>query len=358
MKILFYIPAMIGGGAERVTAILCNEFVKLGHTVLVATNPAKGSYPLEEEVEILNIYGGRYKKLPWGLRQLYVWWTARKFVRKEKPDVAVAVMPPFYLLARMATWGTGVPFVASDHTSFLPNDLMRFNFIRHHLYGFADVLTILTQMDYRLLGNKYPNKVVMYNPLTFDVLGEKRRRKKAITAIGRLDVWQVKGFDLLIEVWALIASKHPGWILQIAGTGSDESLERLKKMVIDKCVSDSVHFLGFISDVQRVLQESSIFVLSSRIEGFPMSLMEAMSQGCACVSFNIRGVVSEIISNGKDGIIIPDGDIQSMASSLDNLMDNETLRNELSSKALISIKRFEASSVAKQWISLFDKLRK
>lgn len=357
MKILFFIPAMIGGGAERVTAVLCNEFVKQGHDVIVATNPTKGSYPMDNRVRFLSVYNEK-KRLLGGLRQLFVLLRARHIVKTERPNIVVGVMPPFYLLARFATWGTGIPLVASDHTSFLPNKLMRFNFVRHHLYGFADALAILTEKDYQLLGKKYPRKVVMYNPLTFDVLSHVGERKKVITAMGRLDVWRIKGFDMLIDAWVMIASKYPDWVLQIAGTGSDESMDTLKQMVENKGVTHSVSFLGFVNNVQGLLQESSIFVLSSRIEGFPMSLLEAMSQGCACVAFSIQGVVNEIITSEYDGVIVPDGDINALSNAMDSLLSNEDFRIRVAGNALQSIKRFEAKNIARQWEKLFDKVCK
>lgn len=358
MKLLFFIPSMIGGGAERVTSILCNEFIKRGHSVSVATDVSKGHYPLDSAVCLLSIYGSKYKFLPFGIRQLYVLSRARKIIKRNEPDVVIAVMPAFYILARLATLWIRVPLIASDHTSFSPNKLMHFNFIRHHLYGFADVLTILTQYDYRLLGRKYPNKVVMYNPLTFDTLKKVGYRKKVVTAMGRLDVWEVKGFDLLMNAWAKIADKHPDWKLQIAGTGKEESMHLLRQMVAKKRIEKSVCFLGFVQNVQSLLEESSIFVLSSRIEGFPMSLLEAMSQGCACISFSLGGIIEEIITSGKDGIIVEDGNIQKFASNLDFLMGNYEFRTSLGENALNSVKRFSMENIMNKWIVLLESLVK
>lgn len=356
MKILFFIPTLIGGGAERVTAVLCSEFVRRGHDVVIATNPNKGCYPIDNSVKILSVYDG--KKRIFGIRQLTVLFSARKIIKTENPDIVIGVMPPFYVLARLAIWGMDVPLIASDHTSFLPNKLMRFNFIRHHLYGFADALAVLTEKDYQLLGKKYPKKVVIHNPLTFDVLSHVGERKKMITAMGRLDVWYVKGFDMLIDAWSMIASKHPDWILQIAGTGSDESMNILKQMVKNKGITHSFMFLGFVNNVQRLLQETSVFVLSSRIEGFPMSLLEAMSQGSACVAFSIQGVVNEIITSGEDGVVVPDDDIKALSNAMDVLLSDDDFRFRMASGALKSIKRFEAKNIAGQWEKLFEKVCK
>ena len=99
MKILFYIPVLIGGGAERVTVLLCNEFVKCGHDVAVATNPSKGSYPIDERVRLFSLYSEKYKHLPGGMRQLSVIRNARRIIKVEKPNVVIGVMPPFYLEA-------------------------------------------------------------------------------------------------------------------------------------------------------------------------------------------------------------------------------------------------------------------
>lgn len=356
MNILVFIPSMIGGGAERVTSILCNEFVKRGHTVSVATDLSKGHYPLNRKVHLLSVYGPKYKSMPFGIRQLYVLHKAKALVKSKKPQIVIAVMPAFYLLARLATFGTKIPLIASDHTSFLPNKLMRFNFIRQHLYGFANALTILTQYDYQLLGRKYPNKIVIYNPLTFNITDRIGIRPKVITAIGRLDVWEVKGFDLLLKIWTLVTQKHPDWILQIAGTGNENSIQFLNKIIRDKGIENSVHLLGFVDNIENVLKETSIFVLTSRIEGFPMSLIEAMSQGCACISFAIKGIIREIITTDIDGIIIPDGNVQSFVHSLDLLIEDEEFRYKLANNALISVKRFSPDNIADDWENLFNKL--
>ena len=233
---------------------------------------------------------------------------------------------------------------------------MRFNFIRQHLYGFANALTILTQYDYQLLGRKYPNKIVMYNPLAFNIAHRIGIRPKVITAIGRLDVWEVKGFDLLLEIWASVVHKHPDWALQIAGTGNESSIQFLKRISRDKGIENSVHFLGFVDNIENVLKETSIFVLTSRIEGFPMSLIEAMSQGCACISFAIKGIIREIITTEIDGIIVPDGNIQSFAYSLDLLIKDDEFRYKLANNALLSVKRFSPDNIVENWEKLFNKL--
>ena len=162
----------------------------------------------------------------------------------------------------------------------------------------------------------------MPNPLTFtpivvaedgemiNDLGTVIEKEKIILAAGRLNDWKCKGWDLLIKAWALINGQETmgngqindqslalsGWRLQIAGTGSEQDFSFLKQLCKENDVEDSVEFLGYRTDMKELYQKASIFCLSSRSEGLPMVLIEAMSQGCAPVACENLGRTKEIIT--------------------------------------------------------------
>jgi glycosyltransferase involved in cell wall biosynthesis len=171
-----------------------------------------------------------------------------------------------------------------------------------------------------------------------------------------LDVWYIKGFDTILDCWQRLASKYPDWVLEIAGDGTEASVDFLKKAIIQRNLTDKVKLLGQIDNMQETLSTTSIFALPSRVEGFPMVLMEAMSQGCACVAYEVGGATYEMINNEEDGLIIPDADIDSFEKGLSRLIENAELREKLSKNALVSIQRFSPSSFMKSWEKLIEKV--
>jgi glycosyltransferase involved in cell wall biosynthesis len=135
-------------------------------------------------------------------------------------------------------------------------------------------------------------------------------------------------------------------------------LDFLKEVAELENVKDSVDFLGFRKDIKEIMSRSSIFALPSRDEGFPCVLLEAMSQGCAPVAFEIRGNIKEIITDGYDGFLIPDGNLKMFAEKLDELIDKEDLRKKFRENARISLKRFEPEKIVDQWVEMFQEVIK
>lgn len=135
-----------------------------------------------------------------------------------KPDLILAVQANGFIRAFIANRGMGIPIIAIDHTSFARKMDFINTLTRHYLYRYADGLSILTKRDEKLLGDKYPKKRVIYNPLTYPLLKEFPKREKTILCVGRFDIWQIKGFDLIVEIWEELAAKYPDWKLVFAGT--------------------------------------------------------------------------------------------------------------------------------------------
>ena len=117
-------------------------------------------------------------------------------------------------------------------------------------------------------------------------------------------------------------------------------------------LENQVDFLGWTNEIDAVLQTQSIYVLSSRREGFPCSLIEAMSQGCACVAYDCKTGPNEIITDGKSGLLARDGDVDDLAEKLRLLIEDEKLRQKLSENAVEEVKRFDKELIMKQWDEL------
>jgi glycosyltransferase involved in cell wall biosynthesis len=143
----------------------------------------------------------------------------------------------------------------------------------------------------------------MPNPLVIKPVKEIPEKKHVILAAGRVDNWHVKGFDVLIRAWARVVScseflvSSGGWKLVIAGVWRNPETRTYLDGIAEDCgVKNKIEYTGFVSDMKKIYSESSIFVLSSRYEGFGLVLIEAMSQGCACIACDYKGRQREIIS--------------------------------------------------------------
>lgn len=351
--ILIAIDQLELGGAGRVCSLLANGLVDRGYDVAVCTaiQHHAVNYQLSEKITIKewydpepvkhNVFGKIYNMFN---RFKYY----RRALKEVRPDVVIAFTHNMFFYVKMWSIGYGMPILASDHTS-MGRDLGKFtNFIRHHYYAKADAVTILTEKDAKLLGNKLPNKKVLYNPNTFDILRQETPRQKTILCVGRKDYWKVKGFDIMLNIWSRIESRHKDWRLSIVGPGKDGE-EYLWEMSRSLGIEDRVTFVGNVLDMESLYQSVEIFALSSRVEGFPVVLLEAMSQGCACISFSMQGAIAEIIKQGEDGDIVEDGNIDAFADKLEELMNDADKRKRYSVVARQNIARFSRESFVDKW---------
>lgn len=360
MKILFLNNQFERGGAARVAAILCNGLYHKDHEILLVTDWSNfnHTYPIEptipiKEISIISTNNSKFAKIK---KWLICSKNIRKYIKEFHPDIIISTESIMFLCGWIAKLGYNIPIFAADHTSFNRKINPVIDFIRYKLYAKADGLSILTKRDEKLLGKKYPQKKVIYNPLSFPVLQKKTIRRKNILCAGRLEVWNVKGFDIILKIWSDIQHKYPDWTLEIAGDSNDKiSKDYLVKLIKELNLTNRVRLLGQINNMKKLYSETSIFALSSRIEGFPMVLMEAMSQGCACVAFSISGASEEMMSLDS-GIIVEDGDINSFKIGLENLLENENIRSIYSNNSLKDVSKFSVDRFIDSWENYIKKI--
>lgn len=361
IKILIVVDQLEVGGAGRVCSILANGLAERNYQVCVCTAVKYHSiqYPLLENVEIKEWYDPepiRHNIFGKALNMYNRFKYYRRALNEYKPNIIIAFT--HFMYAYVKCWGYGyhIPIIASDHTS-MGRDLGSIaNYIRHKYYAKADAVTILTNKDYNLIGDSLPNRIVVYNPLTFDVNLKNHDRCNTILCVGRLDYWLVKGFDIMIEMWAEIANRHPEWRLELVGPGSAESIVRLQDLAEKFEVKDQVVFRGNQTDMLSVYQNASIFALPSRVEGFPMVLLEAMSQGCACLSFSMQGAIAEIINDGVDGEIVRDDDKHNFIRKMEALIVDSEKRERLSNAARTNVSRFSKDKFIDKWEYIIHKV--
>jgi glycosyltransferase involved in cell wall biosynthesis len=161
-----------------------------------------------------------------------------------------------------------------------------------------------------------------------------------------------KGFDLLIRAFAQVAASHPDWSLQILGEG--EHRPALEALVHAFQLGDRVRLPGWVDQPESLLQQAALFVLSSRYEGFPNALLEAMASGLTCISFDCDSGPVEIIRHEVDGLLVPAEDTDALARALERLMADEALRVRLALEATTVVARFGYDGVLEQWDRLVD----
>lgn len=225
---------------------------------------------------------------------------------------------------------------------------------RHHRVKrfFADVdrLLLLTGEDAdRWARQGLDNVSFMPNPLPFMPEVPSKRTEKVVTSIGRLH--DQKGIDMLLDTWAEVAPLHPDWTLRIYGDGEDE--ETLKKQCASLGLDDSVRWMGRTSDVPGALRGGSVFVQSSRGEGFPLALLEAMATAVPCAAFDCAPGVREIIRDGEDGLLAQVGNTRELALKLDELMSDKELRDRMGEAARVNVRRYSTEEVTRRWEELF-----
>lgn len=358
-KIIFVTDSLCSGGAERVMSILANEFSRIGYDVTIISKLHEPSfYELDERVKFIHPKTKiDYKnKISGCITRVKLYKDICKYLKKEKPDVVIPFSTTTNGFLVIICKILGLQVVACEHNNYKLN-ITSFPiwFIKRWVYPFADILTVLTGRDKNEYYNKFiKNVVVMPNPLPFeprDVENFSFQREKTILAVGSVARWEHKGFDNLLNNFALIAPSYPEWQLQIAGKGDPTYL---LGMINELNLMGRVEFLGEVNDVQRLMQESSIFVLPSRWEGLPMVLIEAMSQGMPCVAFDCFTGPRDIITHGVDGLLVEDQDNEQFVAKIFELIEDENLRLKLGINAIETSKKYAPEKIVSLWVKVFD----
>jgi glycosyltransferase involved in cell wall biosynthesis len=248
-----------------------------------------------------------------------------------------------------------VAVVGQEHMNFVAH---RRKLAREIRWGYRnlDALAVLTEDDRRDYGRMLadaPTRVVRIPNALAELEGDRSDGSNPVViAAGRLV--RQKGFDLLIEAFERVARERPEWTLRIFGSGRQR--EHLRRMILDRDLSDHAFLMGQSSRLGHELSRASIFALSSRFEGFGMVIVEAMSKGLPVVSFDCPRGPSEIIDDGRSGLLVPNGDVDALAAALIALIDDEPARRRMGEAALATAARYDGEAIGRMWDELIDGL--
>ena len=324
-------PSLQLGGLENSVAVVANMLSRRGHsTSLVTCYRHERFYRLDDPIEIFEPEFAR-DGVPGPM--FYARWM--RFVRRTlcriRPDVVLSYGDFHNALVLTALTGTGLPVVISDRASpglRFPRPLQA---LRKLTYPGAAGIVAQTRRAAEVKRSMTRGRVaieVIPNSIREFPSRPQVDRERVVLAVARH--YHVKGLDRLIEAFA--DSGLQDWILEIAGSEGPET-PRLKALVDGRGMANRVRFLGPVKELSSTYARAGIFVLPSRSEGFPNALIEAMAHGCPSISFDIDAGPSDIIRDGENGILVPNGDIEGLASALRELAEDESRRLQLGSHA-------------------------
>ncbi|XLS30779.1 glycosyltransferase family 4 protein [Flavobacteriaceae bacterium M23B6Z8] len=355
MKIDFVINSLVGGGAERVMVLLANYFSSVGHDISIITFNEPDDFQLDENVKRIKLHHGQIKNHT--IRSIS---NLAKYYSKKRnrPDVMIPFMTHGNFIGIIVGRLFGIKTVSSEHNNHLKKTDRIGAFTKKYLYKFTNVLTVLTAYDVPFYEKHGATVEIMPNPCTFKALDHRgENREKVIIAVGDLNRYHHKGFDNLIPLAAPVLKKHPQWRLKIIGAGN-EGLTLLQGLTAKHGIADQVIFTGFSNKVVDIMKVSEIFILPSRFEGLPMVLLEAMSQGLACLAYDCVTGPSDIIEDKVSGLLAENQNREVMAQLLEELIENDELRNNLGSKAIKSLDRFRIEVIYEKYMHIFTNLLK
>lgn len=366
LRILFLVSSLGAGGAERVATLLCRHWIDQGHDVtLMPTYSQRGpcAYDLQDRIPV-DYLADRFKRPvgspPGPIVRLT---TLRRAIRELAPDVIVSFLTNVNVAALVATVGIGVPVVISERTYPPRQKLSAFwRIMRWLTYWRAATVVAQTTKTAEWLRQSCPGIVTMVIPNPVDVpIPDSEPRidpaelispsRRTILAVGRFV--PEKGFDRLVAAFSQVASRLPDCDLVILGDGPER--KRLEECCEDLDVKNRVFFPGFVGNVGSWYDVASVFVLSSRLEGFPNALLEAMAHGVPAVSVDCPTGPSDIIRNGIDGILVPENDCGTgLASAIYRVLHDENERLSMGVRAQDVTTRFSPETVVHSWHTLLN----
>ena len=379
MKIAYIYTALTSmGGVDRVISKKANYFAdECGYEVYIITDSQAGNppiFPLSSKVKHIDLDIDFDKQYHHGLliRAYYYFWLIYLY-KKKLTKILKEIQADFVL----TTLGRDMDFLPKikDGSIKIGESHIAKPFTRNfHLMeqrGFPykqiahywrkkqensvrqlHALVVLTTHDAESWKSIKCAEIIP-NPAPFSPQQYSTCTAKQIISVGRLN--EQKGYERLIDAWAIVNMKHPDWHLTIYGEG--EQKKKLKQFIKEKHLEATFHICQPTQEIMNKYIESSIYVMSSHFEGLPMVLIEAKTCGLPCISFDCPHGPSEIIKHGDDGLLIENGNIKKLANAIIYLIEHEDIRINMGKRARLNSKFYASEQIMKKWIELFTKLK-
>lgn len=358
MKILYIGPDITdSGGISRVISLKANYFVaSMNYKVaILSVNDGSSSrfYDFNSEIKWYNIKKGETFFL--FLRDYILF--IKKTILVEKPNVIVVCDAVLWLFI---PWfiKTDIPIIFETHFSVSFGQIKNKNFytkFRSRLVHFFKQKTIRRFTCFVPVTNEESKEweakknVVIPNPISFGIFKKAYLVNKKAMAVC-MDP-HIKGLDRLLLVWSVAIKKQSDWMLDIYGQWSAEN--EYQEMAKTLKISNNVNFLHPTADIQTSYNQSSVFLMTSRSEAFPLVLLEALASGIPCIAYDCPSGPRAIIQDGENGFLVEDGNSDLFVQKLELLIEDENLRFQMGKAAQESVKKYEIDGIMKRWNKLF-----
>lgn len=377
IKIAYCIPSLYyPSGMERVLTLKANYFAEhFGYEIHIIPTDGKDKEPYYKLYPSITLhqldinYDEMYGRSLW--KRISGYWNKQQLFMKRlndclceiRPDITISLLRRDINFINKMKDGSiklgEIHFNKSNYREFSDNRLPAF--VQHCVkkYWMWQLIRQVRQLK-RFVVLSYEdaaewtelkNVAVIYNPLPFFPERQSDGSSKQVIAAGRY--MPQKGFDRLIDAWSIVNMQHPDWVLRIYGDGMRQQLQQQ----IDRLgIASSCILEHSTPDIDEKYCESSIFALSSRYEGFGMVIIEAMACGIPPVSFACPCGPRDIIDDGKNGLLVENGNIEMLAGKICYLIENDEIRRKMGQQARIDVERFKIEQIAGQWKELFESL--
>lgn len=365
-KIALVIGSLQGGGAERVMATLANAWDERGVQVVLITLRDQNAdvYTVNDSVErvVIGLTGESqhfWQKITNNWRRIRA---MRKILRECNPDVVLSFMTEHNIRTIAACMCTGYKVVVSDRIFIKNKRLNRaWSLFFRPAYRQAGAVVAQTTDNAAELEDRLARPVhVIPNPIrevchdewVEDWFFALKNNGPVLLAMGRLT--RQKGFDLLIEAFGRVSVDNPSWTLLILGEGVERPA--LERQIACEGLNGKVVMPGFVNEPHRIVERVDAFALSSRFEGMPNVLMEAMGAGIACISFDCKTGPRDLIRDGDNGLLVPAENVEALADALGQVMADDVLRRKLGNAATDVRERYSLDAVVEKWNILFKEI--
>jgi GalNAc-alpha-(1->4)-GalNAc-alpha-(1->3)-diNAcBac-PP-undecaprenol alpha-1,4-N-acetyl-D-galactosaminyltransferase len=359
MRLTFVIYSLGSGGAERVMSVLANHFAARGDEVAIATLDGGAAAPFFELNQSVRWQPvgpkrssgsklGRGRDLLTRVRKL------RRQIRANRPDAVVSFMDRTNFLTLAATAGLRPPVIVSERDDPAQHNASALaHLARKVLYRRARAIVVQTNAAASYFRDPLRAKTVVIPNSAPALPGDASSCQRAganVAAMGRFS--PEKGFDLLLPAFAAVADRFPDWNLTIWGDG--ELRPALEAQRDRLGLTDRVRMPGKTKDPAAAMRSADVFVLSSRYEGFPNVLLEAMARGTPPVSFDCPSGPAEVIEPGVNGLLVPPQDVPALAEAMAALMVDAPERRRLGANAARVTETFASERVMAMWEAIID----
>ena len=355
MHIAFLVRTMECGGAERAAAALADQMASAGHTAtLFVLLGHDAFYTVREDVRIIYLQPHDTAKRFGTVQRIR---TLRGFLKKTQPDVLVGMSPFMSAYAVTAVCGLRTVAVGTERANpFILYADRKTTFLRKLVSLLCKGFICQTEKALSFFPSAVRRKAAVIPNAVFNArvynTSVPNKRSMTITALGRLD--HNKGFDTLLNAFARIRVQRPDCALTIYGEGPER--EALQSLAGQLEIGQYVSLPGNRTDAIDGIAASAAFVLSSRSEGMPNALLEAMAVGTPCVSTRCDIGPEELIADGVNGLLVPVDDASAMAEAVLRILRDDGLSRRLSENALRIRQTHDVASVTEQWVQYFASL--